>query len=62
MYIKFTRTSLYYSGCAEDFLIPDNEEIKYASGEIYLSAQRRETQIQLLAWLIAQQWTIISNH
>ena len=31
MSIKFTRTNLYYSGCAEDFLlIPDNDEIKYA--------------------------------
>ena len=31
MNIKFTRTNLYYSGCAEDFLrIRDNEEIKYA--------------------------------
>ena len=31
MNIKFTRTNLYYSGCAEDFLlIPDNDDIKYA--------------------------------
>ena len=31
MNIKFTRTNLYYSGWAEDFLlIPDNDEIKYA--------------------------------
>ena len=31
MNTKFTRTNLYYSGCAEDFLlIPDNDEIKYA--------------------------------
>ena len=30
MNIKFTRTNLYYSGCAEDFLlIPDNDDIKY---------------------------------
>ena len=31
MNINFTRTNLYYCGCAEDFLlIPDNDEIKYA--------------------------------
>ena len=62
MNIKFTRTNLYYCGCAEDFLIiPDNEEIKYEPRRDLFECTEKSDADQLLAWLIAQKWMIITN-